>query len=56
MELCWWEESVGPGGSGAESNVEVILRMGSIWFRRTGMFEGSGGWTGRGDSGDKVFV
>ncbi len=36
--------------------VSVILKIGSIWFRRTGMLEGSGGWSGRGESGDNVFV
>jgi hypothetical protein len=36
--------------------VEVILKIGSIWFRRTGMLDGSGGWSGRGESGDNAFV
>ena len=36
--------------------VEVMLKIGSIWFRSTGIFEGFGGWSGKGESGDNVFV
>ena len=44
-------------GSGADSIcVEVILNTGSVCFWSTGIIEGSGGWTGRGESGDNVFV
>jgi hypothetical protein len=31
-----------------------MLKIGSIWFWRTGMFEGSGGWRGVGETGEWI--
>lgn len=54
--VCMGDGRIDIGGVGSSRCVAVMLKIGSIWFRRTGMLDGSGGWSGRGESGDNGFV